>query len=80
MKYEKKVVFCQFEPFGEVKTMYFVRQKKHWWSRWKYIKENDYNDVSSNCGCKVSQFNDNDKINKSVFKRHFKLLLSPDVY
>ena len=22
----------------------------------------------------------NDKINKSVFKRHFKLLLSPDVY
>lgn len=30
MKYEKKVVFCQFEPFGEVKTMYFVRQKKHW--------------------------------------------------
>lgn len=28
MKYEKKVVFCQWEPFGEVKTMYFVRQKK----------------------------------------------------
>lgn len=40
MKYEKKVVFCQFEPFGEVKTMYFVRQKKHWWSRWKIIKGN----------------------------------------
>ena len=40
MKYEKKVVFCQFEPFGEVKTMYFVRQKKHWWSRRKFIKEN----------------------------------------
>lgn len=40
MKYEKKVVFCQFEPFGEVKTMYFVRQKKHWWSRWKIIEEN----------------------------------------
>ena len=39
MKYEKKVVFCQFEPFGEVKTMYYVRQKKHWWSRWKLIKE-----------------------------------------
>ena len=39
MKYEKKVVFCQFEPFGEVKTMYFVRQKKHWWSRWKFIEE-----------------------------------------
>ena len=40
MKYEKKVVFCQWEPFGEVKTMYYVRQKKHWWSRWKFIKEN----------------------------------------
>lgn len=39
MKYEKKVVYCQFEPFGEVKTMYFVRQKKHWWSRWKFIEE-----------------------------------------
>lgn len=39
MKYEKKVVFCQWEPFGEVKTMYFVRQKKHWWSRWKLIEE-----------------------------------------
>lgn len=40
MKYEKKVIFFQFEPFGEVKTRYLVRQKKHWWSRWKYIKEN----------------------------------------
>ena len=40
MKYEKKAVFFQCEPFGEVKTMYFVRQKKHWWSRWKIIKGN----------------------------------------
>lgn len=40
MKYKNKVVFFQWELFGEVKTMFFVRQKKHWWSRWKTIKEN----------------------------------------
>lgn len=39
MKYKSEVIFFQFEPFGEVKTMYFVRQKKHWWSRWKFIEE-----------------------------------------
>ena len=39
MKYKSEVIFFQLEPFGEVKMRYLVRQKKHWWSRWKYIKE-----------------------------------------
>lgn len=66
MKYEKKVVFFQWEPFGEVKTMYFVRQKKHWWSRWKFIEEDGVPRLFTSEG--ISKFK-----NKTTMKKFKKL-------
>lgn len=36
---QAKVLLPIIQAFSKGKTMYFVRQKKHWWSRWKLIEE-----------------------------------------
>lgn len=39
MKYKSKVVFITSGPCGDTESRYIVSKKKHWWNRWKPVKE-----------------------------------------